>query len=47
MKDTSANRPKFQEMIMFCENDIIGISIVIVHKLDGFSRDKYDSSMYK
>lgn len=44
---TSANRPEFQEMIKFCENDITGISMVIVHKLDRFSRDKYDSAMYK
>lgn len=44
---TSANRPKFQEMIKFCENDVTGISMVIVHKLDRFSRDKYDSAMYK
>lgn len=44
---TSANRPQFQEMIKFCENDTTGISMVIVHKLDRFSRDKYDSAMYK
>ena len=44
---TSANRPEFQEMIKFCENDTAGISMVIVHKLDRFSRDKYDSAMYK
>lgn len=44
---TSANRPEFQEMIKFCENDTTGISMVIVHKLDRFSRDKYDSAMYK
>lgn len=44
---TSANRPEFQGMIKFCENDTTGISMVIVHKLDRFSRDKYDSAMYK
>ncbi len=44
---TSANRPEFQEMIKFCENDTTGIFMVIVHKLDRFSRDKYDSAMYK
>ncbi len=44
---TSANRPKFQEMIKFCEDDTTEISMVIVHKLDRFSRDKYDSAMYK
>lgn len=44
---TSANRPEFQEMIKYCEADNTGISMVIVHKLDRFSRDKYDSAMYK
>lgn len=44
---TSANRPEFQNMIKFCEADNTGISMVIVHKLDRFSRDKYDSAMYK
>ena len=43
---TSANRPEFQNMIKFCEADNTGISMVIVHKLDRFSRDKYDSAMY-
>ena len=44
---TSANRPEFQNMIKYCESDNTGISMVIVHKLDRFSRDKYDSAMYK
>ena len=44
---TSANRPEFQNMIKFCESDTSGITMVIVHKLDRFSRDKYDSAMYK
>ncbi len=44
---TSSNRPEFQNMIKFCEADNTGISMVIVHKLDRFSRDKYDSVMYK
>ena len=44
---TSDKRPAFQEMIKYCEADNTGISMVIVHKLDRFSRDKYDSAMYK
>ena len=44
---TSDKRPAFQKMIKFCESDVSGISMVIVRKLDRFSRDKYDSAMYK
>ncbi len=44
---TSDKRPEFQNMIKFCEADTTGIAMVIVHKLDRFSRDKYDSAMYK
>ncbi|HBG4973252.1 TPA: recombinase family protein [Clostridioides difficile] len=44
---TSDKRPEFQNMIKFCEADTTGISMVIVHKLDRFSRDKYDSALYK
>ncbi|HBG7256460.1 recombinase family protein [Clostridioides difficile] len=44
---TSDKRPAFQDMIKYCEADNTGISMVIVHKLDRFSRDKYDSAMYK
>ena len=44
---TSANRPEFQNMINYCEENKIGINVVICHKLDRFSRDRYDSAMYK
>lgn len=44
---TSDKRPAFQEMIKYCEEDKTGVSMVIVHKLDRFSRDKYDSVKYK
>ena len=44
---TSDKRPEFQEMIKYCEEDKTGVSMVIVHKLDRFSRDKYDSVKYK
>ena len=44
---TSDKRPAFQEMIKYCEADNTGISMVIVHNLDIFSRDIYDSAMYK
>ena len=44
---TCDKRPAVQEMIKYCEADNTGISMVIVHKLDRFSRDKYDSAMYK
>ena len=44
---TSANRPEFQNMIKFCEADNTGISMVCTHKLDRFSRDRYDSAIYK
>ena len=44
---TSDKRPEFQEMIKYCEEDTTGVSMVIVHKLDRFSRDKYDSVKYK
>ncbi|MGL6105735.1 recombinase family protein [Romboutsia sp.] len=44
---TSANRPEFKNMIKYCEADETGISMAIVHKLDRFSRDKYDSAIYK
>lgn len=42
---TSDKRPEFQQMI---KDSALGIfDTVIVHKLDRFSRDKYDSAMYK
>ena len=44
---TSDKRPEFLNMIKYCEADNDGISMVIVHKLDRFSRDKYDSAKYK
>lgn len=42
---TTDRRPGFQQMIKDSGNDIF--DIVIVHKLDRFSRDKYDSAQYK
>jgi site-specific DNA recombinase len=42
---TSDKRPAFQEMITDSEKHLF--EIVIVHKLDRFSRDKYDSAKYK
>lgn len=42
---TSDKRPEFQQMI---KDSALGIfDTVIVHKLDRFSRDKYDSAVYK
>lgn len=42
---TSDKRPAFQEMIEDSSKNYF--DIVIVHKLDRFSRDKYDSAKYK
>lgn len=42
---TSDKRPEFQQMIK--DSAIELFDIVIVHKLDRFSRDKYDSAIYK
>lgn len=42
---TTDRRPGFQQMIKDSANDIF--DVVIVHKLDRFSRDKYDSAQYK
>ena len=42
---TNANRPSFQEMIKYCEAE--HLDYVLVYKLDRFSRDKYDSAVYK
>lgn len=42
---TTDKRPQFQEMIAESGKDIF--DVIIVHKLDRFSRDKYDSTMYK
>lgn len=42
---TSDKRPEFQQMI---QDSALGIfNAVIVHKLDRFSRDRYDSASYK
>lgn len=42
---TTDNRPKFLEMIQDSEFGLF--DAVIVHKLDRFSRDRYDSAHYK
>ena len=42
---TTDRRPQFQQMIKDSSMDIF--DTIIVHKLDRFSRDKYDSSIYK
>ena len=42
---TSDNRPQFQKMIQDSEKG--AFDIVLVHKLDRFSRDRYDSAIYK
>jgi len=40
---TTDKRPAFQQMF----SDLRGVDAVIVHKLDRFSRDRYDSAFYK
>jgi site-specific DNA recombinase len=42
---TSDKRPEFQKMIKDSAANLF--DVVIVHKLDRFSRDKYDSAKYK
>lgn len=42
---TTDNRPAFQQMFTDIESDTC--DMVIVHKLDRFSRDRYDSAFYK
>jgi len=42
---TSDQRPEFQRMIKDAASG--GFSFVIVHKLDRFSRNRYDSAHYK
>lgn len=42
---TTDNRPEFQKMIH--DAPLLNIEAVIVHKLDRFSRDRYDSAIYK
>ena len=42
---TTDNRPQFQQMIKDSGKGIF--DIILVHKLDRFSRDRYDSAIYK
>lgn len=42
---TTDNRPQFQQMINDSSKGLF--DIVLVHKLDRFSRDRYDSAIYK
>ncbi|MEK5507339.1 recombinase family protein [Paenibacillus sp. FSL P4-0113] len=42
---TTDKRPQFQQMIVDSEKGLF--DVLIVHKLDRFSRDKYDSAKYK
>ncbi len=42
---TTDNRPQFQKMISDSSKGLF--DIVLVHKLDRFSRDRYDSAIYK
>lgn len=42
---TTDNRPDFQIMIQDSGKDLF--DIVLVHKLDRFSRNRYDSAIYK
>ena len=42
---TTDNRPQFQQMIADSGKGLF--DIVLVHKLDRFSRDRYDSAVYK
>ena len=42
---TSDKRPEFQQMIEDSGKKMFGV--IIIHKLDRFSRDKYDSVIYK
>ena len=42
---TTDNRPEFQKMITDSAKGLL--DIVLVHKLDRFSRDRYDSAIYK
>ena len=42
---TTDKRPEFLRMIKDCEKGIF--NCIIVHKLDRFSRNKYDSAVYK
>ena len=46
---TKDNRPEFQKMIDECKqpNNVRNFDIVIVHKLDRFARNRFDSAIYK
>ena len=44
---TTDDRPNFQKMIEDIKSGTIQVDYVCVHKLDRFSRDKYDSAHYK
>ena len=46
---TTDNRTEFQSMFNFLEqsNNSLNINYVIVHKLDRFTRNRYDSAVYK
>lgn len=45
LSGTSDKRPAFQEMI--ADSKMKRFDVVIVHKLDRFARDRYDSAVYK
>ena len=42
---TTDQRPAFLEMIKECEDDIF--DVILIHKLDRFARNRYDSAIYK
>mgnify|MGYP006390401497 CR=1 FL=1 len=42
---TTDQRPAFLEMIKACEDDIF--DVILIHKLDRFARNRYDSAIYK
>ena len=46
---TKDNRPEFQKMIDECKqpSNIRNFDVVIVHKLDRFARNRFDSAIYK
>ena len=46
---TKDNRPEFQKMIDECKqpDNIRKFDVVIVHKLDRFARNRFDSAIYK
>ena len=44
---TNDNRSGFQEIMTFIENNPSSVQIVLVHKLDRFARNRYDSAIYR